>query len=84
MGTKEKLLERLKCLPTDFTFAEAERLLTLLGYTKSNKGRTSGSRVMYIDKQNRKILLHRPHPGKILKVYVLNDILNKLVRNNNI
>ena len=39
---------------------------------------------MYIDKQNRKILLHRPHPGKILKVYVLNDILNKLVRNNNI
>ena len=70
MGTKEKLLERLKGMPTDFTFAEAERLLTSFGYTKSNKGRTSGSRVMFIDNQKRKILLHHPHPGNILKAYI--------------
>ena len=81
MGTKEKLLERLKGMPTDFTFAEAERLLTSFGYTKSNKGRTSGSRVMFIDNQKRKILLHHPHPGNILKAYTLKDILEKLKRN---
>jgi predicted RNA binding protein YcfA (HicA-like mRNA interferase family) len=84
MGTKEKLLERLKGMPTDFTFAEAERLLTSFGYTKSNKGRTSGSRVMFIDNQKRKILLHHPHPGNILKAYTLKDILEKLKRNKNI
>ena len=84
MGTKEKLLERLKGMPTDFTFAEAERLLTSFGYTKSNKGRTSGSRVMFIDNQKRKILLHHPHPGNTLKSYALKDILEKLKRNKNI
>ena len=84
MGTKEKLIERLKQLPKDFTFDEAERLLTVLGYMKSNKGRTSGSRVMFIDDNNRKILLHKPHPGNTLKDYALKEILDKLIRNGNI
>ena len=84
MGTKEKLVDRLKNQPKDFTFEEAERLLTLFGYTKSNKGKTSGSRVMFIDEQKRKILLHKPHPGNILKTYALKDIIEKLIRNGNI
>lgn len=84
MGTKEKLLERLKRLPTDFTFDEAERLLTLFEYVRSNKGKTSGSKVMFIDGQNRKILLHKPHPGNVLKKYALKEILDKLFRNGNI
>ena len=84
MGTKEKLVDRLKSQPKDFTFEEAERLLTLFGYTKSNKGKTSGSRVMFIDEQKRKILLHKPHPGNILKTYTLKDIIEKLIRNGNI
>ena len=84
MGTKEKLVDRLKSQPKDFTYEEAERLLTLFGYTKSNKGKTSGSRVMFIDEQKRKILLHKPHPGNILKTYALKDIIEKLIRNGNI
>ena len=84
MGTKEKLVARLKSLPTDFTFDEAERMLTLFGYVKSDKGKTSGSKVMFIDGQNRKILLHRPHPGNTLKEYALKEILGKLIRNGNI
>ncbi|MBO6068042.1 MAG: type II toxin-antitoxin system HicA family toxin [Bacteroidales bacterium] len=84
MGTKEKLIERLKRLPTDFTFDEAERLLTLFGYVKSNKGKTSGSKVMFMDEQKRKILLHRPHPGNVLKAYAIKEILDKLFRNGNI
>ena len=84
MGTKEKLIGRLMSLPKDFTFDEAERLLNLFGYVKSNKGKTSGSKVMFIDKQNRKILLHKPHPGMTLKSYALKELLNKLVRNGNI
>lgn len=47
MGTKEKLRERFLKMPTDFTFEEMQRLLEGYGYEKSNKGRTSGSRVIF-------------------------------------
>ncbi len=84
MGTKEKLIDRLKSQPKDFTFDEAERLLTLFGYVKSNKGKTSGSRVMFIDGQNRKILLHKPHPGNSMKEYTIKELLKTLYKNGNI
>lgn len=45
MGQKEKLIKLLKSKPKDFTFEEAETLLSYLGYTRSNKGKTSGSRI---------------------------------------
>ena len=37
MGTKEKLRERFKKTPSDFTFDEMQRLLEGYGYEKSNK-----------------------------------------------
>ena len=78
MGTKEKLIERLTHLPKDFTFDEAERLLTLFGYTKSNKGKTSGSRVVFKDREGHPIMLHKPHPGNIVKMYALRQVLEEL------
>ena len=84
MGTRDKLVARLRGLPNDFTFAEVTRLLSLLGYVQMNKGKTSGSKVMFVDKQNRKILLHKPHPGNIIKGYALKEVLAKLIRNGNI
>ena len=71
-------------LPVDFTFDELVRLLTLLGYVKENKGKSSGSRVMFIDGQNRKILLHKPHPQNTLKHYALKNVIDKLRRNGDI
>ena len=47
MGQKEKLIQRLKSKPKDFTFQEAETLLGYLEYIRSNKGKTSGSRVVF-------------------------------------
>ena len=47
MGQKEKLIEQLKSRPKTFTFHDAEALLDYLEFTKSNKGKTSGSRVMF-------------------------------------
>ena len=59
MGQKEKLIARLKTNPRDFTFAEAETLLGYLTYHRHNKGKTSGSRVIFIsDEYQTKILLH--------------------------
>lgn len=43
MGSKEKLIERFKKLPKDFTFEETLSLLGYFGYAKHNKGATSGS-----------------------------------------
>lgn len=48
MGKKEKLIERIKARPKDFTFDEAETLLNYLNYVRINKGKTSGSRVMFV------------------------------------
>ena len=67
MSTKEKLLARFKALPSDFTFEELDRLLNNLGYERDNKGKTSGSRIVYKDKDNAPIMLHKPHPGNILR-----------------
>jgi hypothetical protein len=81
MGTKEKLIERLKSRPKDFTFAEAERLLSLFGYIKSNKGKTSGSRVIFFKPGKPPIFLHRPHPQKELRAYAIEQLLDTLIIN---
>ena len=47
MGKLEKMIERLKSNPKDFTFEEMQTLLSALGFELSNKGKTSGSRVKF-------------------------------------
>lgn len=64
MGQKEKLIKKLKSRPKDFTFDEAEALLRYFTYSRSNKGRTSGSRVMFVSDEYAPILLHKPHPRR--------------------
>ena len=82
MTTKEKLVARLMRLPKDFTFDEAERLLTWVGYEKSNKGKTSGSRILFFFKKGRiPVFLHRPHPEKELKEYAIKQLLKELMIN---
>jgi hypothetical protein len=78
MSRNEKIIERFKTLPKDFTFEEIERLLILFGYEKSNKGKTSGSRVMFKKDGSAPILLHKPHPGNILKYYALKQVYDIL------
>jgi len=79
MSRIEKEMERLKSKPKDYTFDEARSLLNKLGFIEYNKGKTSGSRVVFInDKINKKIELHRPHPSNILKMYIVNKLLNDL------
>ena len=78
MSKLEKLLERLKTKPKDFTYNETKNILNKLGFYENNKGKTSGSRVAFINNKNVKIDLHKPHPGKILKNYQINKLLEKL------
>ena len=79
MGQKEKLIARLKTIPRDFTFEEAESLLGYLTFHRSNKGKTSGSRVMFVSDEYRlKILLHKPHPRKELLEYQVRQLIEQL------
>jgi hypothetical protein len=79
MGKKEKLIERLKSNPRDFTFEEMQTLLSYLGFELSNKGRTSGSRVKFI-KGDVAIILHKPHPRKELLEYQIKQVLEILIK----
>ena len=82
MSSKEKLIERFKKLPKDFTFEETVKLLSIFGYQVHNKGATSGSRIrfknestgMYID-------IHRPHPQSIMKNWMMKEIYKHLSEN---
>ena len=80
MGTKEKLLERFKAQPKDFTWDEFVRLFKSLGFTLGNKGKTSGSRVIFI-KGDFSYIAHKPHPDKFIKSYVMKQALDFFTKN---
>ncbi len=79
MGKKEKLIDRLKSIPNDFTFDEMQTLLAYLGFELSNKGKTSGSRVRFM-RGSIGIILHKPHPRNVLLAYQVRQVLDVLQR----
>jgi predicted RNA binding protein YcfA (HicA-like mRNA interferase family) len=78
MGTKEKLRDRFLKMPSDCTFSEMQHLLEGYGYERSDKGRTSGSRVIFKNGDKRPIMLHKPHPGNIVKSYAMKQVYEYL------
>jgi len=69
----------MKLRPRNFTYSEAETLLLSLGFEKSNRGKTSGSRVSFV-MDSIEVVMHKPHPQKELSPYVLKEILDTLER----
>lgn len=78
MTRKEKLIQRLKSKPKDFTWNETTSLLTGLGFSEVKKGKTGGSRRRFIDSNSVVITLYKPHPGNILKRYQIEQIIETL------
>ncbi len=82
MGTKEKLIERFKKQPKDFTYSETKTLLSLFGYKEHNKGATSGSRVRFKNEEKEIYIdIHKPHPGSIMKEWMMKAIYQHLKSN---
>ena len=80
MTAKQKLIKRFISLPIDFTFDELSKLLKGFGYVISSKGKTSGSRIRFINAESKSIIdLHKPHPGNIVKPGALKDVYDKLI-----
>ena len=84
MSTKEKLIERFKTLPKDFTFDELIKLLNGFGFEVNNKGKTSGSRVRFQNVNLKLIIdIHKPHTtGMPIREATLKEIYNSLLNNN--
>ena len=79
MSKHDKLIKKLKTKPKDFTYNELKTLLIGLGYEELSKGKTSGSRVVFLHQKTKHLIrLHKPHPKNILKMYQISLILDEL------
>ncbi len=84
MAKIDKLIARLLVRPTDFTWDELTNVLIYFGYQELKKGKTGGSRRKFADEGKRMINLHKPHPGNILKRYMIDQVIAVLKENGNL
>ena len=76
MSTMEKLIARFTSKPRDFSWNELTRLLGHFGYEEITG---SGSKRKFIhDDRQHPIILHEPHPKKILKRYQIDGVIEIL------
>ncbi|MBU1627588.1 type II toxin-antitoxin system HicA family toxin [bacterium] len=79
MSQSDKLLKKLLSKPKDFTYNELKTLLRRLGYKEAKTGKTSGSRVAFLNHKTKNIIrLHKPHPGNELKKYQISYLIEEL------
>ena len=58
------------------------KLLIGFGYTISTKGKTSGSRIRFINKETKSVIdMRKLHPSNIMNEGVMKDVYNKLKNN---
>ena len=61
-----------------FAFEHEYFLLKYFDFDYSNKGKTSGSRVIFESENHGCIMLHKPHPQKELKAYQIKQLIEYL------
>lgn len=78
MSKVEKIIEKLKSKPKDFTWDEMIKVLNCFGFEQMAQGKTGGSRRKLMNGNKQIISLHEPHPQKVLKWYQLDIIIDFL------
>ena len=79
MGKIDKLITKLQSNPKSFTWDELKKVLSHFNYEElKKKGKTGGSRRKFVNDKLDVIILHEPHPQKIIKQYVIKQIIEKL------
>ena len=81
MSKNSKLIEKFVSVPADFTWDELSKALASFGYKEIKTGKTAGSRRRFVDENNSIILLHKPHPGNIVKKYAIRQVIECLKEN---
>jgi len=74
MSKKDKLIARFLRMPSDFHFDEMVKLLGYFEFSPVKKGKTSGSRVKFENHESVPVLLHKPHPSGIMKMYQMKQV----------
>ncbi|MCY4451495.1 MAG: type II toxin-antitoxin system HicA family toxin [Immundisolibacterales bacterium] len=78
MTRRDKLVRRFRTRPRNFAWEELVRLLAGVGYVEARSGATDGSRRRFVHPDAPAISLHRPHPGNIVKMYTIDEVLRLL------
>ena len=78
MSQKSKLIARFLSIPVDLTWDEMVAILKFYDYNEINTGKTAGSRKRFVDEAGNIMLLHKPHPAKIVKKYAIRQVIEKL------
>lgn len=77
MAKKEKLMNRLKNQPNNFTIQELDKLMSQCGCDK--KHGAGGSSLRYVHKRTKRVCtFHGPHPGNELYNYQIKKVLQFL------
>lgn len=88
MSQFEKLWERFLLVPSDFTYEKLRKIMKHYGYSENNKGKTSGSRVGFIkrdDVEKTTIFLHKPHGSDAyVRKAAIRSIIAAMERNGDI
>jgi hypothetical protein len=74
----EKLKAKLKTRPNDFEWNDAKRILEHEGYIEDTGGKTSGSKVAFVNSGGGTFIAHKPHPDNKLKKYSIEDLVSFL------
>jgi len=79
MSKKDKRMERLLSKPKDYTFDELRSLMLGLGFKEYSRGNTSGSAVRFYRESDQAAFdLDKPHPGNIIKGYLMKQLISVL------
>jgi hypothetical protein len=79
MSAKDKLIERFKKQPKNFTWDELVRLFAIFGFRVNNRGKTSGSRVLFVKGEDAHTV-HKPHPSNVIKGYAMKQVLDFMIK----
>lgn len=78
MTKLDKLIEKLLSNSKDFEWRELVKILAFYGFELINQGQTGGSRRCFENKDGIKLHFHEPHPNKIVKSYVIRQVIEIL------
>ena len=85
MSSIEKLIERMKTVPRDFTYDEASRIAKYFHY-QERQG--DGSRVRFYRESDQKVILlhkpHRPNSQNTMLIGAIKDFVKRLKENGDI
>jgi predicted transcriptional regulator len=78
MSGIQKLIAKLETYPKDLNYSDLRRILNHLKYVEDTAGKTSGSRIHFLHDTQKPIILHKPHPGNVVNIATLKDVVNAL------